>query len=251
LPNGPEVVWWDPKALALEVEEHGALRHQRILEVDSEGTAAAASEEGYAAWKIERETLLSRASVSTISVQTVTALARTHAPTHLGVRPTVQVETVERIDPQRPSGRRFGALVHALLASVDLTADGDAIRASALISGRLVGATEEETRAAIVTVHAALRHPLLERAAASARRGDLRRETPVLLGLDDGSLVEGVVDLAFREDTRDFSGWTVLDFKTDREFETSSDRYETQVALYAEALRAATGLHSRGFLVVV
>jgi ATP-dependent helicase/nuclease subunit A len=39
--------------------------------------------------------------------------------------------------------------------------------------------------------------------------------------LDDGSLVEGVVDLAFR----DFIGWTVLDLKTDREFATSSDRY--------------------------
>jgi ATP-dependent helicase/nuclease subunit A len=48
----------------------------------------------------------------------------------------------------------------------------------------------------------------------------LRRETPVLLTLDDGSLVEGVVDLTFREDTPDFIGWTVLDFKTDREFAT-------------------------------
>jgi ATP-dependent exoDNAse (exonuclease V) beta subunit len=251
LPNGPQIVWWDPTVLALEIKEHGALRHQRILEIDSEGTGAAASEEGYAAWKEGRETLLSRASLPTISVQTATALARSNASTHFAARPTVQIEKIERIDPARPGGRRFGALVHAMLASVDLAADIDAIRASAVINGRLVGATEEETQAAIVTVRTALRHPLLERAAASARRGELRREALVLLRLDDGSLVEGVVDLAFREDVPEFTGWTVLDFKTDREFETSSDRYETQVALYAEALRAATGLHSRGMLLIV
>jgi ATP-dependent exoDNAse (exonuclease V) beta subunit len=251
LPNGPQVVWWDPTVLALEVEEHGALRHQRILEVDSEGTAAAASEEGYGAWKEGRENLLSRASQPTISVQTVTARARSDAPPHLEASPTVQVERIERIDPDRPSGRRFGALIHAMLASVDLTADGDAIRASAVINGRLVGATGEEAQAAIGVVRATLRHPLLQMAAASAERGELRRETPVQLTLDDGSLVEGVVDFAFREETDDFRGWTVLDFKTDREFAMSSDRYTTQVRAYSEAIRAATGLRSRGILLIV
>jgi hypothetical protein len=83
-----------------------------------------------------------------------------------------------------------------------------------------------------VTAGAALQHPILQRAAASARKGELCRETPVLLRLDDGSLVEGVVDLAFHEDTADFSGWTVVDFKTDREFATSSDRYTAQVGIY-------------------
>jgi hypothetical protein len=154
-------VWWDPTVLALEVEEHGALRHQRILEVDQDGIAAAASEEAYAVWREGHETLLGRASLPTIAVQTATALTRSDAPTHLGARPTVQVEMIEHIDLERPSGRRFGSLVHATLASVDLTADENAIRASATINGRLVGATDEEIQAAIVTVRAALRHPLL------------------------------------------------------------------------------------------
>jgi ATP-dependent exoDNAse (exonuclease V) beta subunit len=69
--------------------------------------------------------------------------------------------------------------------------------------------------------------------------------------LDNGSLVEGVVDLAFREDTPDFIGWAVLDFKTDREFATSSDRYRAQVSAYSEAIQAATGLPSRGIVLVV
>jgi ATP-dependent helicase/nuclease subunit A len=101
-----------------------------------------------------------------------------------------------------------------------------------------------------VTVGSALRHPILQRAAASARKGELRRETPVLLALDDG-LVEGAVDLTFREDTPDFIGWTVLDFKTDREFATSSDRYTAQVSVYSKAIRAATGMPSRGIVLVV
>jgi hypothetical protein len=61
------------------------------------------------------------------------------------------------------------------------------------------------------------RQPALE-------KGGLRRETPGLLALDDGSLVEGVVDLAFHDDMPDFAGWTVVDFKTGREFAVSSAR---------------------------
>ena len=126
-----------------------------------------------------------------------------------------------------------------------------AIQASAAINGRILGATEEEIDAAVAAVGGALAHPVLRRAAASAGKGGLRRETPVLLTLDDGSLVEGVVDLAFREDTLDFAGWTVVDFKTDREFEASSARYITQVRVYSEAVGAATNSPTRGTLLVV
>jgi ATP-dependent helicase/nuclease subunit A len=169
----------------------------------------------------------------------------------------IQVEMIERGDTERPSGRRFGVLVHATLASIDLDADADAIQALAAINGRLIAAlcdmldSDEEMKAAIVAVGAALRHPILQRAAVSARKGGLRRETPVLFRLDDGNLIEGVVDLAFKEDTPDFAGWTVLDFKTDREFANLSDRYTAQVSAYSKAIGAATGLPSRGILMVV
>jgi ATP-dependent helicase/nuclease subunit A len=145
--------------MRLEVEKHAALRHQRILEVDPDGAAAAASEQNYAAWKHEREALLSRASRPSISVQTVTALARLETSKHSRARPPVQVEMIERGDFERPRGRRFGALVHAMLASIVLDAGPDAIQASAVINGRLVGATEVEVKAATVTVRAALGHP--------------------------------------------------------------------------------------------
>ena len=41
-----------------------------------------------------------------------------------------------------------------------------------------------------------------------------------------------MIDLAYRGEEPDFAGWTVVDFKTDREFAASSDRYVTQLKLY-------------------
>jgi ATP-dependent helicase/nuclease subunit A len=73
----------------------------------------------------------------------------------------------------------------------------------------------------------------------------------VLLRRDDGSLVEGTVDLAFHEDTPDFTGWTIVDFKTDREFEAMSTRYIAQVRIYSEAVGAATGSPTRGVVLVI
>jgi ATP-dependent exoDNAse (exonuclease V) beta subunit len=113
--TGPAVTWWDPAVLRLDIEEQAPLRQQRILEADPDGTAAAVGEEDYTRWKTGRDEVLLRASRPSMSVQTVTRLSRTETN---GGR--VQVELVARSDPERPRGRRFGALVHALLAVVDL-----------------------------------------------------------------------------------------------------------------------------------
>jgi len=61
------------------VEELAPLRHQRILEADADGAAAAESERNYAAWKMEREALLAKASEPSLLVQTVTSLVRSAA----------------------------------------------------------------------------------------------------------------------------------------------------------------------------
>jgi ATP-dependent helicase/nuclease subunit A len=67
----------------------------------------------------------------------------------------------------------------------------------------------------------------------------------------DDTVIEGVVDLAFREELPDFAGWTVVDFKTDRELEEAPDRYIRQVRLYSNAVSAATSLPARGVLLVI
>jgi ATP-dependent exoDNAse (exonuclease V) beta subunit len=134
-----------------------------------------------------------------------------------------------------------------MLATVDLDADRDAVAAVATLEGRLLGASDEETVAAIDTVVAALAHPLLRRAATATAAGRCRRECPVALRLD-GTLVEGVVDLAFAEDGTE---WTVVDFKTDVEIAGRLDEYRRQVALYAAAVARATGASARPVLLRV
>jgi ATP-dependent helicase/nuclease subunit A len=126
----------------------------------------------------------------------------------------------------------------------------DTLQQSAAMLGRLHDATEAEIEAAIVTVRAALDHPVMRRAAAQPK-GGLRREAPVLLKLEGGSLAEGVIDLLYREDGREFTGWTVVDFKTDREFAAYSEHYVKQVRLYAQAIESVTASPARGVLLIV
>jgi ATP-dependent helicase/nuclease subunit A len=265
IPGGPPVVWWDPSRLVLEVQEPVPLRHQQILETGSD--RATTSEANYAAWIREREALLATASRPSLTVKTITSLARGTAiqkeirskdlasdPAQLHpttIDPDVQVIVTARPDQKRPGGRRFGALVHAMLASIDLEAGAEAVQALAAVQGRMFAATQEEIQAAITTVHVALQHPIMRRATVSAGKGDVRREAPVLLTLEDGSIAEGVLDLAFREQTSDFDGWSVVDFKTDQEFSTAAGHHVAQVDHYVRAVQAATELPARGIILVV
>jgi ATP-dependent exoDNAse (exonuclease V) beta subunit len=245
---GPHTVaWWDPAVLALDAEEHVGIRHQRLLEADEDSTEAARSEETYARWKDARSAAVAQASRPSIQLQTVTAFAAGASLVNLDSSP-VQIETVERVGAERPGGRRFGALVHAVLATVDFDASPEEIAAVAEANGRLIDATREEIIGALATVRAALKHPLMQRAASALA---LRRETPVQHRREDGTLIEGVVDLAFREDAHSFNGWTVVDFKTDREIESAQNQYLSQVAAYVDAVHVATELPARGFLLVV
>jgi ATP-dependent exoDNAse (exonuclease V) beta subunit len=109
------------------------------------------------------------------------------------------------------------------------------------------GAPHAVVAAAVEVVTRALAHPLLRRAAAADR---CRREVPVVLGLDDGTLVEGIVDVAFRE-VHPQPRWTVIDFKTDVELDARLAEYRRQVALYAAAVARATGEPAAGVLLRV
>jgi ATP-dependent exoDNAse (exonuclease V) beta subunit len=235
-----EVVWWDPSRLVLDVEESVGLRQERILTADASGVAAEAGERRHVAWQEARRAALERGSEPLLRVEAVTALAAARGGDRAGV-------ALERSAPDagiRPGGARFGSLVHAILAVVPLDADAARVQAVAGLQGRLLGATLEEVEAAASAAVAALAHPLLRRAAASPA---LRRETPVLWKLPEGTLAEGVVDLAFRE----AQGWTVVDFKTDREIGERRREYEAQVRLYADAVSAATGDPASAVLLVV
>lgn len=196
---------------------------------------------------------MEQASRPSIALKTVTALARSVQTVSvddpsLAARPEVEILRSESRDEQRPGGRRFGALVHGLLATIEIGDSADRITKAAAVQGRLVGANDAERIAAVVAVRRALATPILRRAGDAT---EVRRESPVLMKRDDGTLLEGVVDLAFREDDGAFSGWTIVDFKTDREFDGASAQYLEQVRLYCEAVAKATGRPTRGRLLVV
>jgi ATP-dependent exoDNAse (exonuclease V) beta subunit len=231
-------VWWDPKVLGLDAQERVGLRQQRVLEAD-EGGAAAEGERVHAEWQGEREALLAAGARASCAVVPVTALAEERA----AEAPSVRVESVAARGP-RPGGRRFGTLVHAVLAEVDLRASPEEVARVAALQGRIVGASAEEVAAAGDAVVAALAHPVIARAAASAA---LRREVPVAFRQEDGRLAEGVVDLAFRE----ADAWTVVDFKTDAELGPRRTTYAAQVRLYADAIARATGEPAAPLLLVV
>jgi ATP-dependent exoDNAse (exonuclease V) beta subunit len=232
-----QVVFWDPHALDLGREDEAGLRHEKVL---AKGPAAKSSEEDHASWKTKREATLAAAASPTIRVRTVTEMKDDKAP------PPSNVETLatEKARSARPHGKRFGVLVHAVLATAPLDATNEVIADAARIQGRLVAATEEEVAAASDVVVAALAHPLLERARRAKR---VLRETPVMLREDDGTLIEGIVDLAFLEK----DGWTVVDFKTDLDFGDRAEAYARQVAVYARTMAQATGTSTKAVLLSV
>jgi ATP-dependent exoDNAse (exonuclease V) beta subunit len=239
------VVWWDPNVLALGTEERMGLRQQKLLEIDEGGLRSDEGIRAHAAWQAERARLRAEAGVPSVRVVTATELAAA-ASTALG-----EVEVVELpIDGARPSGKRFGTLVHACLAAVDLDAGAAAVEEVAALEGRVLGASAGEIAAASAAVGRALAHPLLRRAARAAQGRRCRREVPVAVVADTGELVEGVIDAAFL-DADPEPVWTVLDFKTDVELRARLDEYRRQVALYALGVARATGVPARSVLLRV
>jgi ATP-dependent exoDNAse (exonuclease V) beta subunit len=236
-----KVVFWDPHALDLGREDEAGLRHQRVL---ANGPAAAESEARHAAWRTKREATLGEAASPSLRVVTVTE--RKDAAAEPSASPSeVVTERVAGARRDRPHGKRFGTLVHAVLAAAPLDATKASITDVARVQGRLTGASEEEIAAAHDVVLATLAHPLLERARAADR---VLRETALMVREDDGTILEGVVDLAFYEKK---AGWTVIDFKTDLDFGDRAAGYREQVALYAKALALATGEPAKGALLAV
>ena len=239
------VVFWDPSALHLDREDDAGQRQQKILAVDDKGVVAKEGIEQHRAWTENRKVVIASASVPSLIVRTVTEAKS--APLDVPMPaplPDVTFESTTAARHARPHGKRFGILVHAMLAAVPLDGDAAAIADVSRIQARILGASDDETAAARDVVAAALAHPLLARARAATR---VERETALMIRADDGSILEGVVDLAFLEKG---SGWTVVDFNTDVEISARKDDAR-QIDAYARAIAAATGDDAKGALLAV
>ncbi len=237
------LVVWDPRTLRLGVELDGGLRREALLlDLGAESQGAQIARE-HEEWLGERAAARELGMRPQQELQTVTAAA--HALEEEGGVLALGAVAVERVASRasgRPSGARFGTLVHGILALVELRGDrgARAVLARALSSaiGRSLGASSAEIEHASLAAIAALEHPLMLRAATSA---DCRREVDLFRAQVDGPLLEGVADLAFRErDEVGLARWIVVDFKTDAAPESVA-RYSAQLRLYAGAIEAATG----------
>jgi ATP-dependent helicase/nuclease subunit A len=244
IPTGYSVVWWDPHMLHLGAVSSFGLRRDDLIVKDGDMFAVEERMAEYERWRQERADVIERAQEPSVHVQTATAWAAAAAEVGIDdeIAAASTIEIVELTGAQRrPRGPRFGTLVHAVLATVSLDAPADVTQAAAEMQGRMLLSTTEEIRAASAVASAVLAHELMARA---RRAAWLRRETPVTWLQDDGTMIEGVLDLAFEED-----GVTmVVDFKTDHELAAGESRYRAQVQQYVSAVTRATGRPAKGIL---
>jgi ATP-dependent exoDNAse (exonuclease V) beta subunit len=143
-------------------------------------------------------------------------------------------------------GTAIGRAVHGVLQTVDLaTGDGldDAVAAQAAAEGVL---GKEDVIKALC--QSALDSDIVKRAA----QRDHWRE--VYVGVphgDDGGILEGYIDLLYRDD----DGLVIVDYKTDAwrtdaELDAKVERYAVQLQAYAGAVGAAVGEPAGGALLL-
>jgi ATP-dependent helicase/nuclease subunit A len=223
------VVWFDPAVLPLRVQKTEGVENEQVLSGTTEQTVEGLKR--YQEWKERREARNARGAEPRFrsrSAETITAVPDAEQ---------IPFETITLPSPAgRPTGRRFGRVVHDLLQHAT---SEDGISALADVYARKHSASDVERDAAVETALAALRHPAL----AVPPGARVYREMPIMLHLDDGTVVAGRADLAWSDGV----SWTVIDYKTDRR----ERRNATQVRLYALAIARATGLPARGIFLEI
>ena len=224
-----EVVWFDPRALALRAAKTEGVENEQVLSGSTE--QAVEGMRRYEEWRDRRTQRIEAGSAPRYVVSTA------ESSKWIEEADAIEVATVTLpAAPGRPSGRKFGRLVHDILQHAERAEEVDALAA---IWGRRHAAGESECAAAAEAARATLEY-LAREMPEGARR---YRELPVLVRLADGSLVDGRIDFAWSDGTQ----WTVADYKTDRR----ESRNVAQVQLYGLALQRATGLPVRGIVIEV
>lgn len=244
IPSQYSVTWWDPHVLHLGAVSSFGLRRDDLIVKDGDMFAVEDRLQAYERWRAGRADAIDRARQPGVRVETATAWAAAAAEAGIDeeISAAASIQIVQLTGAaDRPRGARFGTLVHAVLATVSLDASDEEVRRTAQTQGRILLSTEEEVRAAAAVAAGVLRHDLMGRARRSTR---LRRETPVTWLQKDGTMIEGVLDLAFDEG----DATMVVDFKTDHELAAGEARYRAQVQQYVLAVSRATGRRATGVL---
>jgi ATP-dependent exoDNAse (exonuclease V) beta subunit len=223
------VVWFDPAVLALKVAKAEGVENEQVLS----GTNDQAVEglRRYQAWKDTRAQRLERGAVPRYRVAT----AETSGTAAEAEQISVETVTLP-LAAGRPTGRKFGRVVHDILQHA---VSPDEVNNLADVWGRRHAASDQERVAAAEASRQALDYVARAMPAGAERH----RELPVMVRLEDGTLVDGRIDLAWLSENT----WTVVDYKTDRR----EKRNVSQVQLYALALERATKIPARGIVLEV
>jgi ATP-dependent exoDNAse (exonuclease V) beta subunit len=230
------VVWWDPHFLEIKRPPVGGLTQQELLLADEQHGRDQQGMQDYQRWVLARHELRTRSGVPSWVGQSITQAA--HDAQRAGARTLAALEVIDSGAQRegRPSGARFGTLVHALLERARPGSDRAELQGLASYVGRGIGATAIEQERAVDDTLRALSHPLWQRVHAAEERKEVFREYPVTLCESDGTLLDGVIDLAFRDrDPQGASEIVVVDFKTDVQI-ADLTAYQRQLALYCQAL---------------
>ena len=229
-----EIVWWDPHVLDLGVELSLGIRKPDLIVKDVPTAIVDFGLNNYKGWRQQRDAAATTGSVPSIKPFTAAQYAATL--TDRQELPEVEIVQLPRAE-ERPTGRRFGSLVHAVLASVPLDATADVIHRLTGTHGRILGCPDEERASATEVVRSVLAHSLLQRALKASTKNLCRREVPVGWKDSSGALVEGVIDLVFEDGNQS----VIVDFKSDEEIRSGAAKYQRQIGIYAAAVRECTG----------
>ena len=220
------------------------LRQSKLLEADASAVRSETGKRNYQQWRAAHDAMVTAGQAPSIKLAIATELAASAQRPDLAEAAEVRIVELPR-PAQRPHGVRFGTLVHATLSRIALDAGRGEIAAAVDFFGRTLGASSDELTAAAETVRSALDSAVLD---AARKAVQVRREASLAVVLNDGTLAEGVADLAFTEQQDDTLQWVVVDFKTDIEIAPRIAEYRTQLGLYLRAIRQATGCPARAIL---
>ncbi|PYS72587.1 MAG: ATP-dependent deoxyribonuclease subunit A, partial [Acidobacteria bacterium] len=244
-----EVVWWDISALQQSIQDRTGTKLNDFLKQDESTLRAQEGVVAHEEWKTQRAAVRAIASKPLWTVRTASAPEEPKDTIKESGWELVSEVLVERIpiDFTRPHGKRFGTLVHSILSVMGLDSDRESIAKVARIQGRILGASAEEIAAAEETVQQVTQHRIVKHGLVAMQKGSCRREVPVTLMLEDKSMVEGIVDLAYRDVDKPDT-WVVVDYKTDFEIKGRLEEYRNQVWMYALAISRASGMKAQPVL---
>ncbi|MEP6782454.1 MAG: UvrD-helicase domain-containing protein, partial [Acidobacteriota bacterium] len=137
------VVWWDPSILEGSPDDARGLRRDDLISKEASPADVAEDRATYERWRERRAAVQARGSVASMTIVTATQLSeQVTTPPH-----DIAIEDAG-FGVIRPSGKRFGTLVHAVLATLPLDASASEVKDLAALHAKLFAAPDAERDAA-------------------------------------------------------------------------------------------------------